>query len=136
MKAETASPPASEWEAQRAALQRWKQEFNEVRPHEALGMDTPAARYQASPRPYPGELGDPEYPEHFEARRVSSNGTIKMGPIEPVIGLVLHRECVGLEPIDDGFWHVWFGPVFLGRLRELGRKDYHFEKSKPVRRDR
>jgi hypothetical protein len=48
-----------------------------------------------------------------------------------VLSAVLQRECVGLEPIEDGFWHVWFGPIFLGRLRELGRKKFHIQKEIP-----
>jgi hypothetical protein len=50
-----------------------------------------------------------------------------------ILSNVLQRECVGLEPIDDGLWHLWFGPIFLGRLQELGRKKYNLEKSNPVR---
>jgi hypothetical protein len=34
-----------------------------------------------------------------------------------VLSNVLHRECVGLEPLEDGLWQLWFGPVFLGTLR-------------------
>jgi hypothetical protein len=134
LKAETASPPASDWQTQHQALERWRQEFNEVRPHEALGMQTPASCHESSPRPYPSQLGDPEYPEHFDIRRVKANGVISMREQSIVLGAPLARECVGLEPIDDGFWHVWFGPVFLGRLRELGRQKYQLDKNRPIRR--
>jgi hypothetical protein len=51
------------------------------------------------------------------------------------IGLVLRGECVGFEPIDDGVWHVWFGPVFLGRLQYLGRKKVSFKKNLPFKKD-
>jgi transposase InsO family protein len=133
MKAEVASPPAQEWEEQRQMLMQWRQQFNEVRPHEALDMQTPASLYYPSTRQYPEELGDPEYPEHFELRRVKHTGTISMRDQQVVLSNVLYRECVGLEPIDDGLWHLWYGPVFLGRLQELGRKKYQLEKSQPVR---
>lgn len=133
LKAEVASPPAAEWEEQRQRLQQWRQQFNEIRPHEALDMQTPAVVYHPSARQYPDELGDPEYPEHFEIRRVKSAGWISMRDQSISLGSVLRHECVGLEPVDDGLWHLWFGPVFLGRLQELGRKKYQLEKSKPVR---
>jgi len=134
LKAEVASPPAAEWEEQRRMLMQWRQEFNEVRPHEALeDMQTPASIYRPSLRQYPEQLGDPDYPDHFELRRVRHTGAISMCDQHVVLSSVLHRECVGLEPIDDGLWHLWFGPVFLGRLQELGRKKYQLDKSTPVR---
>jgi putative transposase len=133
LKAETASPPASDWELQRSLLSAWRREFNEVRPHEALAMKTPATCYQASPRPFPEEPGDPDYPAHFEVCRINQNGAFSRGALQPVVGAVLHRECVGLEPIQDGIWHLWFGPVFLGRFTELSRTKYHLEKSKPIK---
>jgi hypothetical protein len=48
-------------------------------------------------------------------------------------GAVLGGECIGLEPVDDGLSHAWFGPVYLGKLRGLGRGKNHFEKHQPVR---
>lgn len=131
LKSDTASPPASSWEAQRTALERWRQEFNTIRPHEALDMRTPAACYQPSPRPYPTELADPEYPEHFEVRRAHANGAVSFLSTDVLVGSVLRRECIGLEPIDDGLWHLWFGPVFLGRLRQLAKNKAQFVKETP-----
>jgi transposase InsO family protein len=133
LKAEVASPPKSEWQEQRKALEEWRRSFNERRPHEALDMETPASRYMTSPRPYPGTVGDPEYPDHFELRRVKPNGVISMREQSVVLGNALQRECVGLEPIQDGLWHVWFGPVFLGRLRELGQQKYDIQKNVPYK---
>jgi transposase InsO family protein len=135
LKAETASPPASDWETQRLALERWRQDFNDVRPHEALGQKTPASCHQLSPRKYEGPPGDPEYPSHFEVRRVKSSGVLGLRQQQVSLSNVLARECVGLEPLEDGLWHLWFGPIFLGKLRELGRKGHHFEKSRPIGRN-
>jgi hypothetical protein len=36
-----------------SALRRVPREYNDERPHEALGQATPASRYAPSPRPYP-----------------------------------------------------------------------------------
>jgi len=136
LKAEVASPPKDAWSEQRDALESWRRSFNEERPHEALRMQTPASCYEPSPRAFPADVGDPEYPEHFELRRVRHTGAISMRDQSVVLSNVLHRECVGLEPIDDGLWHVWFGPVFLGRLRELGRKKFALQKNLPNKNKR
>lgn len=133
LKAEVASPPKSDWDAQVQALEEWRQEFNHVRPHEALGMQTPASRHTLSPRTYDEHVGDPMYPEHFETRRVRADGCIAINNHHVSLGSVLAHECVGAEPIDDNLWHLWFGPVLLGRLRDLGRKTFHFQKERPTK---
>ena len=131
LKAEVASPPRSDWEAQSAALEAFRHEFNCVRPHEALDFETPASRYRPSERPFPTSLSDPDYPDHFEVRRIRKNGFCKFNRGDIGIGVALAGECLGLEPINDGLWHLWFGPLFLGRLRELGDHRIHFEKNLP-----
>jgi hypothetical protein len=77
---------------------RKRYEFNHVRPHEALDMETPASRHKLSPRRYEEKVGDPEYPGHFETRRVKPSGAIRMREEPIVLSAVLQRECVGLEP--------------------------------------
>jgi len=90
----------------------------EERPHEALDLETPASRYQRSARPYPERLTAPEYPDHFEIRRVSHPGTMRFrGQLVPVSHL-LRGEDVGLEEIADGVWATFYGAVQLGWLDE------------------
>ncbi len=33
-------------------------------------------------------------------------------------GNALRQQPIGLEPIDDGVWEVWFGPLRRGRMDE------------------
>ncbi len=69
LKAETASPPATNLHQQQQRFDRFRQEFNHERPHEALGQTPPAGHYASSPRRYPAKLEDPHYPADFELRR-------------------------------------------------------------------
>src|SRR3954452_24098243 len=46
MKAETARPPAGSLSAQQRVFNRWREEYNEERPHEALEQEVPASRYE------------------------------------------------------------------------------------------
>jgi transposase InsO family protein len=46
LKQETTQPPAANRREQQRTLDRFRQEYNQVRPHEALQMQTPAAVYQ------------------------------------------------------------------------------------------
>jgi transposase InsO family protein len=118
---ETASPPAASLRAQQRRFDAFRREFNEERPHEALGLVPPARLYVASPRLYSGVLREPEYAADHEVRRVRSNGEIKWGGGLLFISSALVGEPVGLQPIDDGRWLVRFGPVELGTLDAAGK---------------
>jgi putative transposase len=110
----------------RAASQRGQQrrfnifraEYNELRPHEALDMRTPASRYEPSPRAMPARLPSFQYPDRFETRYVSANGGIRCNSLWVNVSTVCIGEYVGLEEIDDSIWDVYLGPLKLGRLLE------------------
>ncbi len=125
LKAETARPPKSSLRAQQRAFDRFLEEYNEERPHQALGGETPADVYELSPRAYPAKLPVIEYPGHYEVRYVSSNGGVKWHNDFVFISRVLIGEYVGFEEIDDGIWSLYFGSVELGRFDERQRQIRH-----------
>jgi hypothetical protein len=53
LKEATACPPACHWRAQQRRFDEFRREYNEQRPHQALGQTTPASHYEPSPREYP-----------------------------------------------------------------------------------
>lgn len=118
LKQETTRPPASNKATQQRRFNAFRQEFNNLRPHEALDLDTPAQHYQPSPRPYPNCLPPLEYPCHFEVRRVGHNGCIRWRSERVFISLVCAHDDVGLEEVDNGIWNLYFGSLKLGRLIE------------------
>lgn len=118
LKDETTQPPAANSRAQQRKFNAFKKEFNEVRPHEALDMNTPAQCYQPSPRSMPNKLLPLEYPDRFEVRYVSANGGIRWKNQWVNVTTTIVGEYVGLEEVDDGLWDVYFGPLKLGRLLE------------------
>ena len=65
---------ADNWRAQQRELDRFRHDFNQVRPHEALGMQTPASVYEPSPRPYPACVPEVEYPDTMLVRTIKSHG--------------------------------------------------------------
>ena len=118
LKAETTRPPAANRRAQQHKFNSFQEEYNQLRPHEALELETPASRYEPSRRPYPEKLPALEYPAHFETRYVSYNGGMRWNSDWVNVSLCCAGEYVGLEEIDNGIWNVYFGPVKLGRLIE------------------
>jgi transposase InsO family protein len=119
LKAETLRPPAPNLEAQQASFDRFRQEYNTVRPHQALGQVPPASLYVPSPRLYPHQLEDPVYAATALIRRVRSNGQIKWGGGMVFVSEALTGELVGVEERKDG-WLVSFGPIPLGMIRPGG----------------
>jgi putative transposase len=124
LKAETARPPATDGSSQQDRFDDFRREYNEQRPHEALGQRTPSEFYQPASRPYPKHLPKPEYPGHYEVRYVHQGGEIKWKGGHLFLSEALRGEHVGLEEYDDGLWAVYFGSLRLARLNERERKLY------------
>jgi putative transposase len=116
LKADTTRPPAATPQAQQARFDRWRREFNQARPHEALGMQRPAERYRRSARRYTDHPAPLAYPRHYEVRRVKRPGVLKWRNRLWYIGEALRGMPVGLVEVDEGRWAVYFGELLLGYL--------------------
>lgn len=118
LKLEATQPSAANLRRQQEKFDRFRGEFNEERPHEALDMRTPSSAYRPSTRPFPERVPEPEYPGHFEVRRVSRNGGVKWKRAWLYMGHGLIEEPVGFELIADGIWDVHFAGLRIGRFDE------------------
>ncbi len=74
LKQATAQPPRATPRLQQQAFHEFQREYNQQRPHEALGNLTPQACYAASPRCYPRRVPGLEYGDELEVRRVLATG--------------------------------------------------------------
>jgi putative transposase len=124
---ETARPPEATFRRQQRRFDEFRLEYNEQRPHEALEQRTPAELYQRSPRGYPARLPEPEYGDNAVIRFVRHSGQIKWQGQRMYLGEVLAGENVGLEPISDGHWLVYFCKMPLGVLDDRRRKVWSVE---------
>lgn len=70
------------------------------------------------------------YPEHFEIRRVSTNGGIRWNKRWVNVSHILAELLVGLEPLTSGTWNLFFGPIHLGWLDE---RDYRVHDRRDAR---
>lgn len=110
--------PREDLRAQQRELDRWMQEFNHVRPHDALGGKTPSELYKRSdrklraPRPF-------VYPASFSVRRVGRTGHIGWQGDHCYVGAAFGGELVGLEPQEGLRWRLWFRHVDLGVVELL-----------------
>jgi transposase InsO family protein len=111
---ETANPPAVTLAEQQRAFDRFREEFNTDRPHEALDFKTPALLYRPSPRCYPCALREPVYDDDCAIRRVRLNGEIKWGGELIFVSRLLIGEPVAISETENGEWLVRFADVTLG----------------------
>jgi transposase InsO family protein len=119
---ETTSPPAATATQQQRRFERLRREFNDVRPHEALGQQPPARLYRPSPRPYPDRLEEPWYDATHQVRRVKPTGQIKWQGAMVFISEAVGGETVGLAETERGDWCVRFMQVELGRIDRRTRR--------------
>jgi transposase InsO family protein len=116
LKQETAMPPAADHRAQQRALDRFRQEYNQVRPHEALHMQTPAAVYVPSSREFPARLLEPQYADTMRVHSVRRKGHFRWHQQDVFLSEVLWGECVGLLPVDDRWFTIYFAQFPLARF--------------------
>jgi putative transposase len=120
-KAEVAREPAEDRGGQQRRSDRWLRYYNWERPHEALGMDTPAKRYRGSRRQLPQKLEPWTYPARWQRRWVKGNGEINWKGKRRFVGEAFVKDYVGLKPNGNESWLVYFGPILIGELHEKER---------------
>jgi putative transposase len=116
LKAEATRPPEASLAPQQCRFDGFRREFNDERPHEALDQYTPSSIYRGSTRPYPESLLTPEYPAHYERRKIDGNGHFKFRGHRLFIAHPLAGESIGLVEIDEDLWSVQFYDHELGRI--------------------
>ena len=111
-----AKAPELDRTAQARAFDAFRKEYNHTRPHEALGMDTPAQHYTRSPRTMPGTLPEPDYPAEAAVRQVRQNGEIKWNGGLVYISSALAGEAVAAVQTEEGHWALNFYAHPLGLI--------------------
>jgi transposase InsO family protein len=123
--------PAQDRRGQQRELDRFRQDYNQVRPHEALGMQTPAALYEPSPRPYPTPMPELDYPSTMLLRTVKAHGHFRWKKQDIFLSEVLWGETIGLLPVDHGCYTVYFANIPVAGFDPRIAKTYRL--TKPTR---
>ena len=98
-------------------FERWRDVYNQQRPHEALDMAVPASRYSVSWRKMPKELAPLEYSPGDIVRKVQAKGVITYHSKEYLIGNAFRGMPVGLRASNtDGLLEVYFCQQKIGEI--------------------
>jgi transposase InsO family protein len=116
LKEATAKPPYLTIDRQQLAFNRFINEYNFERPHDALNKQRPAEVYFYSERKFPRKIPSIEYPSTYLVRKVRHGGDITWKGKNIFISESLRGEHVGLIEIDDGIWEVYFSMMKLADL--------------------
>ncbi len=120
LKAACAKPSAHDLKAQQQRLNRFVKEYNHVRPHEALGMETPASVHNFSARPFLERIPNFDYDSEMKVLKVTQNGAMRWGAYHWVyLTASLKGKYVGVLKMGNGIWRVYYRNVFLGFFDEI-----------------
>jgi transposase InsO family protein len=98
-------------------MERWREQYNTIRPHESLGDSPPSSRYHPSDKPY-------EEPDRFQRigksdslyRHVCPRGRVSLGGQRFMIGKGLSGWMVEIRSQGNGCWHVYFRDHFVREI--------------------
>jgi len=116
LKQHTASPPRSQASDQQRAFDRFRHEYNDVRPHEALSQVPPARHYAPSSRAMPDAPRPPDYDPDMAVRWVGEKGMMSFKGTPLYVGELLAGQPLGLRQLDADEWELLYGPILLGHL--------------------
>lgn len=125
--AEVVEEPAAEAGAQQRAFDRFRHEYNHLRPHEALRQKPPLHAYAPTGQRYPRKLRELDYPYADAVERVDKHGYIRWCDQRVFVSAALAYEPVSLDQgrtdDDEHLWTVRWGDLVLGTLddRRLDR---------------
>ena len=115
-------------------LEEFRQEYNHTRPHEALGMQVPASRWQPSPRTYAEKLPEWEYPAGSQVMTVRQSGQIQIGRVQYTITRALAGEQVELRPLMGDRSLVFYRRTCIREIDFQKRQSYpvYFSREQPI----
>jgi transposase InsO family protein len=109
-----------------AGFDRFREEYNYERPHEALGMQVPASRYRPSARRRPKQVPAVEYPLGVTLRAAQKDGFVSWKGWRIEVGTGLCGERVEIRETGNGI-DVYYGPYRLLGATLTGHRRTHGE---------
>jgi len=122
LKESAVTPPRDNHAQQQRVFDRFQDEFDNRRPHEALGQQPPASVYKRSMRDYPTKIPRIGYGADTLVRHIHTNGCMKWQGRLIYVSENLIGEDIGLRRISEHEWNMRFSFHHLGIFDERSGK--------------
>jgi len=117
---EVAQQPARTLRQQVKILEQWRCKYNQIRPHEAIGMQPPQRLYRPRPKTLP-KIAPLHYPPTWKSCVVKSSGHIILNKQVHGIGRAFAGLSIGLKAVGPTTYQVYFGALVIGELNTSAR---------------
>jgi putative transposase len=121
LKKEATQPASFNFLQQQSRFDDFVDEFNNERPHQAIGMKYPGELYTPSVREYTSPV-PPEYPYHDKTIQVTRCGRLCLEGRKINLSTVFAGQFVGIREVSDKIWLVSFMDYDLGFFDEESNK--------------
>ena len=107
MKAEALRTTPDNLEQAKRVLSDWRWRYNEFRPHEALGMKTPASVYVPSQRQYEKPV-EYDYPPDAKMVKINNWGYLRFGPIQLYLSETMRDTYLEVRPGNNDTFLLFY----------------------------
>jgi len=113
---------------QQQVLDEFREEYNAIRPHEALKMKRPKDVHTLSKIPFIKKKIPFDYAKELKVLKVTENGSIRWGAYHWIfVSSAARGKYMGMEETENGIWNVYYRDVILGYIdeKDLNRKEQY-----------
>jgi transposase InsO family protein len=98
--------------------QEYRDFYNNIRPHHALNLDTPAQHYISSNRKYNDKVKEWDYGDGYELRTIKKTGYLTFHGQGFFLSEGLGEKIIALRPSSkfDGMFNLYFREFKIGQL--------------------
>jgi transposase InsO family protein len=123
LKDETCKNPATTFFGQKIKFRKFVNEFNDIRPHQALENKTPSEIYVPSMKAYNRDAEERGLPKFgLDYAFVNRHGLVEFNSHKFKLGTSLSNEFVDVYPNGKSRWIFAYGPVLLGEYLDKKKK--------------
>jgi hypothetical protein len=114
LKIEATQPASVHLAAQQRRFDRWREYYNEQRPHEAIAQRYPSELYHSGPKPACLDPAKLHYSSPIIGRYVKSGGEFLFEGKRYFLSEALSGSNIGLKPIEIGKFEIFWGQLLVG----------------------
>ena len=114
LKIEATQPASVHLAAQQRRFDRWREYYNEQRPHEAIAQRYPSELYRPGPKPASLDPVRLLYPSPIIGRYLKTGGEFLFEGKRYFLSEALSGSYIGLKPIQIGKFEIFWGQLLVG----------------------